>query len=398
MSRRHSQCRICALALLTISLASCCVVAQTNIDPVEKWAWGTNIGWINFAPEHGGVVVYRDHLEGYAWGENVGWIRMGTHEDGGAHEYENTAPDNYGVNRAPDGTLSGYAWGTNVGWINFAPEHGGVRIEPSTHRFVGYAWGENVGWIRFTDDNYSVLFTGFPPQGQPGSGSGSNLAPKPNAGPDQVVKVGQRAVLDGSRSHDGEDPAPASIRTAASTDGLSFRWAFAIRYMAAGVPVYAIPEGSDCFDTCEGFDSPIASFIPDVEGEYTLNLYVTDAEGECMSDQVLVIAVFDPSFVPEPPGSAEFRFERIVCRPNPFSSEIVFDVVGEGTPDSLSVMIFALSGQLVWHGSADGRSSLIWSGTASLGARLPNGGYICVLTVAGGGEVRSEKTIVFIRR
>lgn len=126
------------------------VQAQTgNIDPVYKWAWGTNIGWINFNPTHGGVTVYEDHLEGYAWGENVGWIRMGTHTGGGAHTYGNTSNTDYGVNRDGSGNLSGYAWGTNVGWINFNPTHGGVTIDPISGSFDGYAWGENVGWIHF---------------------------------------------------------------------------------------------------------------------------------------------------------------------------------------------------------------------------------------------------------
>ena len=50
--------------------------ATGNIDPVNKWAWGTNVGWINFRPDHGGVTVYPDHLEGYAWGRTSagsGW-------------------------------------------------------------------------------------------------------------------------------------------------------------------------------------------------------------------------------------------------------------------------------------------------------------------------------------
>jgi len=50
--------------------------AGGNINAVDKWAWGTNVGWINFAPTHGGVTVYDDHLEGYAWGENIGWIHF----------------------------------------------------------------------------------------------------------------------------------------------------------------------------------------------------------------------------------------------------------------------------------------------------------------------------------
>jgi hypothetical protein len=123
--------------------------AGGNIDSTHKWAWGTNIGWINFKPDSGGVSVYPDHLEGYAWGENVGWIRLGSHEGGGAHTYANTTADNYGVNREDSGELSGYAWGPNIGWINFDPAEGGVSIVPQSGVFEGYAWGENVGWISF---------------------------------------------------------------------------------------------------------------------------------------------------------------------------------------------------------------------------------------------------------
>lgn len=120
-----------------------------NIDPNHKWAWGTNIGWINFRPDTGGVSVYADHLEGYVWGENVGWICLGTHEGGGTHVYANTTADNYGVNRDDDGELSGYAWSPTIGWINFAPAEGGVTIVPQSGAFEGYAWSENVGWISF---------------------------------------------------------------------------------------------------------------------------------------------------------------------------------------------------------------------------------------------------------
>ena len=122
-----------------------------NVSPVDRWAWGTNVGWINFGPSCtgcDGVTVYSDHLEGYAWGENIGWVRMGSHEGGGAHTYTNATADSYGVNNDGAGTLSGYAWGTNVGWINFAPAHGGVTIK-SSGEFEGYAWGENIGWIHF---------------------------------------------------------------------------------------------------------------------------------------------------------------------------------------------------------------------------------------------------------
>ena len=123
--------------------------ADTNIDPVDKWAWSTNTGWVNFNPTYGNVMVYSDHLEGYAWAENTGWIRLGSYSGATAHTYANTSPDDYGVNHDGMGNLSGHAWGTNVGWINFAPTHGGVTVDLDTGSLDGYAWSENVGWISF---------------------------------------------------------------------------------------------------------------------------------------------------------------------------------------------------------------------------------------------------------
>ncbi len=149
-------------AVLSFCFAAFAHAQTGNIDPTYKWAWGTNIGWINFRPTDGGVTVYEDHLEGHAWGENVGWIRMGIHNGGGSYTYGNATKDDYGVNRDPSGNLSGYAWGTNVGWIHFNPTHGGVRIDPISGSFDGYAWGENVGWIHFKNTgatSYNVVAT-----------------------------------------------------------------------------------------------------------------------------------------------------------------------------------------------------------------------------------------------
>jgi hypothetical protein len=136
---------IAGLVLCLVGVA----YAATNIDSTNKWAWGTNIGWINFNPTHGGgVTVYDDHLEGYVWAENIGWIRLGTTGSGSPY-YDNTSATDYGVNNDGSGNLSGYAWSTNAGWINFNPGHSQVTINTSTGKFDGYAWGENVGWIHF---------------------------------------------------------------------------------------------------------------------------------------------------------------------------------------------------------------------------------------------------------
>ena len=162
---------VAALLGLILSLVAVGVaLAAGNIDPTNKWAWGANTGWINFAPDNGGVTVYSDHLEGYAWGENIGWIRLGTYTGGGSHTYANDAAGAYGVNNDGAGHLSGYAWGANVGWINFDPDGAEqVTIDPATGDFNGYAWGENVGWINFRNASpaYKVS-TAWRPTGPPG--------------------------------------------------------------------------------------------------------------------------------------------------------------------------------------------------------------------------------------
>ncbi len=137
------------LAPLLALLVTAIVLASEGIDATDKWAWGSNSGWLNFNPTHGGVTVYSDHLEGYAWAENVGWIRLGSYTGGGTHTYNNSSNSDYGVNNDGNGNLSGYAWGTNIGWINFNPSHSQVTIDPDSGDFDGYAWSENVGWINF---------------------------------------------------------------------------------------------------------------------------------------------------------------------------------------------------------------------------------------------------------
>lgn len=120
-----------------------------NIDATNAYAWGENIGWINFNPSFGsGVLVGDSAVIGYAWGENVGWITMnpswGT-----------------GVQNDGRGNLSGYAWGENVGWINFAPSTTSPqRVTIDTNgNWSGYAWGENIGWTSFNCSNTSSCVT-----------------------------------------------------------------------------------------------------------------------------------------------------------------------------------------------------------------------------------------------
>ena len=139
--------------ILFILLIACTCYGE-NIDPYEdgsQYAYGENVGWLNFEPNTGdGVQVGGDKLTGFVWAENIGWISMSC---------ENTASCgtvNYGVTNDGDGNLSGYAWAENVGWISFSCGNTsscgtvdyGVTIDAGGN-FDGWAWAENIGWIHF---------------------------------------------------------------------------------------------------------------------------------------------------------------------------------------------------------------------------------------------------------
>jgi len=114
---------------------------QGIIDPVAKYAWGNDTGWINFNPTNGGVAVSDSGLSGDAWSANYGWI--------------NLAPADAGVKNDGVGNLSGYAWGDSIGWINFS----GVKIDPVTGVFTGTATTTSLGDITFTCANCGVVTT-----------------------------------------------------------------------------------------------------------------------------------------------------------------------------------------------------------------------------------------------
>ena len=128
------------------SLVYCGNLAAENIDPCNdgsQYAYGENVGWLNFEPSQGpGVTVSDTQLTGYVWAENVGWIKLD--------------PCYGGVTNDGAGSLSGYAWAENVGWISFSCENTascgavdyGITID-SAGDFDGWAWAENIGWIHF---------------------------------------------------------------------------------------------------------------------------------------------------------------------------------------------------------------------------------------------------------
>lgn len=127
----------CAMLFALPAFAS-----ETNgtIDADHHRAWGENIGWIDFAPEHNGTYsglrITDSAVTGYAWIKNFGWVNF--------IHVENT----------PDGELSGRAWIATLGWLDMS----GVTIN-SSGKFTGTAGSDEnaIGRISFDCDNCTVM-------------------------------------------------------------------------------------------------------------------------------------------------------------------------------------------------------------------------------------------------
>jgi len=155
-----------ALTLVAACIAASAAHAQVVVDDANKWAWGENIGWLNWGdtPSPSNVILTESFMGGFVWAENVGWINLGDGTPDNGVSYSNTSGGDHGVNIDPvTGEMSGFAWGENIGWINFdtTPAIGadGARFDDAAFRLRGYAWGENVGWINLDDASFFVGFT-----------------------------------------------------------------------------------------------------------------------------------------------------------------------------------------------------------------------------------------------
>ena len=110
---------------------------------LEGYIWAENIGWINLGDgsprgvangcQYTGATYANDsatdfgvnndgygNLCGYAWGENVGWINFGAMKVDGTCDLASTKPRvRVFVDSPTTAKLQGYAWGENIGWIKF---------------------------------------------------------------------------------------------------------------------------------------------------------------------------------------------------------------------------------------------------------------------------------------
>ncbi|MDB6066670.1 MAG: hypothetical protein JWR26_2878 [Pedosphaera sp.] len=123
------------------------VRAGSTIDPIHRYAYGANVGWIDWRGDTTNGAVLGEYVcSGYLYSANVGWINLGSGSPANQIRYQNLPGTDFGVNHDGAGNLSGYAYGANIGWIQFET-NGAPKIDLLTGRLSGSVYGANVGWI-----------------------------------------------------------------------------------------------------------------------------------------------------------------------------------------------------------------------------------------------------------
>ncbi|HEU5395643.1 MAG TPA: hypothetical protein VFV81_00650, partial [Verrucomicrobiae bacterium] len=85
--------------------------AATTIDPTNEFAYGANIGWINWVGDtNHGAVIGEYVCSGNIYSANVGWISLGSGTPADGIYYQNNSATDWGVNQDGLGNLTGYAY------------------------------------------------------------------------------------------------------------------------------------------------------------------------------------------------------------------------------------------------------------------------------------------------
>jgi len=126
--------------------------AATTIDAANRYAWGGNIGWMDWRGDtNNGAVIGEYVCSGYIYSANVGWINLGSGSPANQIQYQNNSATDFGVNQDGLGNLTGYAWGANIGWITFEQLSGKPRVNLLNGQMSGYVWSANCGWISLSN-------------------------------------------------------------------------------------------------------------------------------------------------------------------------------------------------------------------------------------------------------
>jgi hypothetical protein len=138
-------------ACLPLAFLSNVVCGGTTIDTTNRYAYGANIGWVDWvANTNSGAIIGEYVCSGYIYSANVGWINLGSGLPANQIQYQNNSATDFGVNQDDLGNLSGYAWGANIGWIAFET-NGAPKVNIYTGQLSGSVWSANCGWISLSN-------------------------------------------------------------------------------------------------------------------------------------------------------------------------------------------------------------------------------------------------------
>lgn len=155
---------ILAFSFLLIAPQVFASTTEGTIDSTYRYAWGENIGWVDFGSTTGNVIITDTAVTGYAYGENIGFINL------------------TGVTNDNEGDLSGYAWGENIGFVDFSNTSIGTDGV-----FTGYAYGENIGFITFGTGTNKVATDWRPASTRPSTPPPSTPTPRRSSGSSPMV-------------------------------------------------------------------------------------------------------------------------------------------------------------------------------------------------------------------
>jgi hypothetical protein len=190
-----------AIASLALLIAATTLPAATTIDNTNKFAYGANIGWVNWQGDvTNGAVIGEYVLSGFIYGANVGWINLGDGTPVNNINYLNNSATDFGVNAVSSVTtlkadLRGFAYGANIGWINFEST-GNPQVDLMTGALSGYAYGANVGWINLGTFANSPVTTSIK-KGTDTDGDGI-------ADPFELTHAGNLGTMNAATDSDGD--------------------------------------------------------------------------------------------------------------------------------------------------------------------------------------------------